>query len=134
MKKTIIMVLIAIIGMAIGIVIGVNLGKEKETTPVASENVVENKVKNREEYIEKNEIENTIENEEENVEEEPKTDLEKAIYIVKNDWGKDDTSVYYAEDGKTKKGEYIICVREKSTTKALSWYTVDITTGTYTRE
>ena len=44
---------------------------------------------------------NTINTEDENNgEKETKTDLEKAIDIVKEDWGKNDTNVYFAEDRK----------------------------------
>ena len=62
----------------------------------------------------------------------PKTDLEKAIDIVKEDWGPD-TSVYFAQDG-TKNGKYIICVRDKASTAALAWYTVNVEDGTFVKE
>ncbi len=62
-----------------------------------------------------------------------KTDLEKAIDIVKKDWGTD-SSVYFAQDGKTKDGKYIICVRDKNSTAALKWYQVNVKDGTFTKE
>ena len=55
---------------------------------------------------------------------------EKAKNIVKENWGEDD-SVYYSYDGINSEGKYIICVRDKATTKALYWYYVDIETGAF---
>ena len=55
------------------------------------------------------------------------------IEIVKNNWG-EDNSVFFDETDTTNeqkaKGEYTICVREKSTTNAKAWYTVDVQNGT----
>lgn len=55
---------------------------------------------------------------------------EKAINIVKENWGTDDT-VYFSFDNIDSNGKYIVCVRDKATTKALHWYTVDVKTGTF---
>lgn len=75
---------------------------------------------------EKNEVEenNVAEGKDENAPE------ERAKQIAKDNWGEDDT-VYFSYDGKDEKGRYIICVREKATTKALYWYYVDVETGTF---
>ena len=61
------------------------------------------------------------------------SDLEKAIDIVKKDWGADST-VYFAQDGQKESGEYIICVRDTETTSAKAWYTVNVQTGTFVKE
>lgn len=75
---------------------------------------------------EKNEVEenNVAEGKDENAPE------ERAKQIVEANWGKDDT-VYFSYDGKDENGRYIICVREKASTKALYWYYVDVETGTF---
>lgn len=78
------------------------------------------------EELEKNEVQknNVAEGKDENAPE------EQAKQIVKDNWGEDDT-IYLSYDGKDKDGKYIICVREKATTKALYWYYVDVETGTF---
>lgn len=138
MKKIIIFTVIAIIAIIAGIIVGFNSEKDKEQETLAQNienNIVQNKVENKIENEIKNniDIENTVNTIEQEEEEEPKTDLEKAIYIVKKDWG-NDTTVYFAQDGKTNNNEYIICVRDKDTTEALAWYTVNIEEETFVRE
>jgi len=148
MKKSIIYILIIFILMVMGIIVAVNVNKDSQTKTVSYENVIKNEIENKVDNKIENKQENTIENEqeiekneditekklEENIVEdksdEPKTDLEKAIDIVKEDWG-EDNSVYFAQDGQNSKGEYIICVRESDTTNALAWYTVNVTEGTF---
>lgn len=144
MKKTIVFIIIAILVIAMGIIVGIKLKPEK-TEQVSSDNVGNkeqiNQTENMVDVITKNEISNDeisntdtdLNNTVDEEEKEPKTDLEKAIYIVKKDWGQDDT-VYFAEDGQTADGEYIICVRDKNTTNALLWYTVNIETGEFEKE
>ena len=61
--------------------------------------------------------------------EEPKTDEEKAISIVKKEWGADN-SVNFTFDHKTENGEYVIAVRNSNTTAAIEWYIVNLSTGT----
>ena len=148
MKKNIIIILAIIITILLGIVAALNINKD-ETEQTISQKVEksnkENKIENRNENkVDNNEDKNSeqtedeLSNEEnrtdgEGIEEEPKTDLEKAIAIVKKDWGKDD-SVKFAQDGKTTDGKYIICVRDIETTNALAWYTVDVETGEFEKE
>lgn len=141
MKKLIIYILIVVIIIGLGIVVGLNLEDDKKAIPTTSENTIENRGENQNNVD--NSVENKIENnavknEEEEPEVpdksgEPKTDLEKAIDIVKEDWG-EDNSVKFAHDGQNSKGEYIICVREKSTTNALAWYTVNVETGEFRKD
>ena len=145
MKKTIIYLIILIAVIGVGIAIGLNMEddkKEVETMSGKTENKVNNgennKVNKIENTIKNNTVDNTTNNEIENTVEdetqeqgiadkngEPKTDLEKAIDLVKEDWG-EDSSVKFVEDGKTNAGEYIICVRDKNTTNALAWYKVNL--------
>lgn len=139
MMKKILFILIAIIAMVLGIVVGVKL-ETKDSKQASSSEILNNiNTKNNSLSIENNteEKNNTLNQADvksvETEEEVPKTDLEKAIDIVKKDWGKDE-SVYFAEDGKTTNGEYIIAVRDKNTTRALAWYTVNISTGVFIKE
>ncbi len=135
MKKKIIFILIALVVMITGIIIGVKIetGKSKSTV---SEEITHNIIiENQETH---NKIENTeIDTNTENLVgpdgETLLTDLEKAILIVKKDWGEDET-VKFVEDGKTNNGEYIIAVRDKNSTKALAWYTVNTRTGVFVKE
>ena len=148
MKKTYIFLLIILLIIVVGVIIGITINKNNKEVPTSSSNV-ENNNEEQENAIDNNveneingNIENSIIDQEENQvavqetvenEEEPKTSLEIAIDIVKKDWG-EDSNVYFAEDGQTENGEYIICVRENSTTNALAWYTVNIKDGTFTKE
>ena len=147
MKKTIIYLVILTLVIGVGIAVGLNMEDDKkavETMSGKTENKVNQVQNNQENKIENtinnNVVENTTNNkiqEGEEIEEEsqeqgaedkngePKTDLEKAIDLVKKDWG-EDSSVKFVEDGKTNTGEYIICVRDKNTTNALAWYKVNL--------
>lgn len=88
--------------------------------------VVENNTLNNSQQVSKEEIDNaTIQKEEDN--------KEKAINIVKEDWGKDD-KVYFSFDSIDSNGKYIVSVRDKASTEALYWYTVDIEKGTFSIE
>lgn len=140
MKKLIIYILILTIIIGLGILVGLNVEDDKRTVPTTSqktENRAENKVENKVENsiankVENNEVEDVEDSKETGIPDksgEPKTKLEKAIEIVKQDWG-EDNSVYFAEDGQTQEGEYIICVRDSNTTSALAWYKVNIEDGT----
>lgn len=137
MKKTIILIIAVIVVMIVGIIIGKNTIKSQPTSSNTVEknpiNTVENATNNNINTETNINVEENIIEQEEKKEEEPKTDLEKAIHIVKKDWGEDST-VYFAQDGQTNNGEYIICVREKETTRAKAWYTVNVEDETYTRE
>lgn len=93
-----------------------------------------------------NEALNVVENNEVNTEtnsEEPKnTEVieggvksaeEKSIEIVKKDWnGKKDVDI--GVDGMNADGNMIVTVRDKNTTQALAFYTVNISNGTFTKK
>ena len=127
-----------VIGLVVVIILGVLFARllsgSIDARP-ASSNKVENsnKLTNNQVKNELNNNENTNATTNEPKEETPKTDLEKAIDIVKKDWGSDNT-VYFAQDGQKESGEYIICVRDTETTSAKAWYTVNVQTGTFVKE
>lgn len=86
--------------------------------------------------IQNNVIQNTMQNNSvnaDNVNTEEERNEQKAINIAKQNWGEDDT-VSFSLDTVDDKGRYIICVRDKQTTRALYWYTIDIESGTVTIE
>lgn len=139
--KRIVVFIFVVIAIILGIGVGVvlNVDRQEETEPTIShiENKVENNVPN---FVKKEEVKNEIQKEEEKEQyvviekkEEEKTDLEKAMDIVSKDWGEDD-SVYFSHDGQNNNGEYIICVRQQSTTNALAWYIVNAETGEIVKE
>lgn len=142
MKKLIIYIIVLAIIIGLGIAVGLNMEDERKTVPTSTEKIdnkvennVENKVENKiDNTVENNVVENetddqVIENENPDKSGKPKTDLDKAIDLVKEEWGTEN-GVYFAQDGKTDEGEYIICVRDSRTTNALAWYKVNIETGT----
>lgn len=94
-----------------------NLQKENVTNNIMQNNAVENIIDS--EAIDNQTIQTNLSNE------------EKAINIVENNWGKDDT-VSFVLDNINSSGDYVICVRDKQTTKALYWYIVNINTGAFT--
>lgn len=137
MNKKILMYIGAIIIIAItGAICANKIFKKAKTVPTATDaNDVNNMVNTIEEKTENTTI-NNVNTVEENDNKEPnktnntESNEEKAKKIVQNNWG-DDNLVYYSYDGIDANGRYIICVREKSTTKALYWYYVDVETGTF---
>ena len=109
-----------------------------------TENVVTNKVENKIE----NKIENTgvnnntvqnivqnemVENKVNNTTTNPQTPKEnndqKAINMVKQDWG-EDASVTFKIDEKKENGKYVVSVVDKNTTAVLVWYDVDVKNNT----
>lgn len=134
MSKKILYVLIIIALIIAGIFVAKQMSEENEVAQTGA-NTIENTNKTNEQ----NEVEgnNIIEPEVNEVEnnnvETGTTEMapeEQAKQIVKENWGEDDT-VYYSYDGKDENGRYVICVREKETTKALYRYYVDIETGSF---
>ena len=110
----------------------------------AEENkVIENEVKNEiitENKIEENKIvENKIvetpsvstDIEGDNSETQADNDEEKAIAIVKKDWG-DTSGVAFRVEQINANGTYVISVRNEDSV-ALEWYTVNPTTGKFTK-
>lgn len=136
MKKIVIYMLVVVLIIGLGIMVGLKLkgdNNKAQDTLGTAENEVYNKEQNVVENTAKTD-ENTnenIENVEQGQQEEtkPKTDLEKAIEIAKKEWGTEEGVKFLLEET-TKAGEYIICVREISTTNALIWYKINVGTNT----
>jgi len=134
MGKKILYILIIISLIISGIYAAKHMSEEKKVTQTGT-NIIESANKNNKEN-EKEEnktIEPEVNEIENNNVEAGTTELapeEEAKQIVEENWGEDDT-VYYSYDGKDEKGRYVICVREKATTKALYRYYVDIETGSF---
>ena len=76
-----------------------------------------------------NETENNVSTEK--FEESPKTAEEKAIDIVKKDWG-NSNNVNFSVQGMDGNGNYIISVTD-SNTVALAFYTVNVSNETFTK-
>lgn len=134
-KKILIYIGAIIIVIITGVIYANKIFQKAETMPASSDvNDVNNMVNTIDEEAKNKAISNINVVENENSGNDNKTNNEskeeKAKKIVQENWGEDDT-VYYSYDGIDANGRYIICVREKSTTKALYWYYVDIETGTF---
>lgn len=117
---------------------------DQNLVKIENENVVNNTVKNQitsnntlkeENNIDANNInENTTSNvigkEETNSEKEEDSSQnkeEKAINLVKKEWGSDDDSVYFNIANKNG-NKYTISVNSSETTEAIAWYDVDLDT------
>lgn len=157
-KKIIIIVVAVILVMLITlltiILINIEKNKQKEVSNLnqnaIESNIIENIAENK---IENELITNTIVDEskkEENnssaitpttsEEEVTKTEIEKevnnkekAINIAKKAWG-EDSNVYFTFETIESNGNYVVYVREKETTRTISVYTINLQTGTYTKE
>ena len=142
-KKKIIIIAVTIVLVILITLLTIKLikiekNKGKEVINL-NENAIENNTNVNEE---KNNQTNTTQNTSSNVGEEEvtkteiekeKSDKEKALSIVKKDWGEDDNVCFTFEsiDGN---GNYVIYVREEETRREISIYTVNIKTGTLKKE
>lgn len=98
-----------------------DVSNENNNTATQNVNAVNNDNNNstvREQEVDKETIE-----EEENSQ-------EKAINIVKDDWGEDSTA-YFSYEGKDN-GKHTVYVRDNETTRVLRIYTIDTSNGTFT--
>ena len=139
-KKTLIILitLIIIIGIICGIAFSKNSNKNITTNTQKEENTITNEeINNTTNEIKENEIEeNNISDDTQTTatpEETQKTDKEKAIEIIKKDYGTSDNIKFNAE-GTDSKGRQIIVVRDIETTAALQFYYVDVSNGTFVKE
>jgi len=139
MSKKILYVTIIIVLIIAGVFMAKQMSVENKTTQTVSNTVEKtNEIKEENLIQESNtvkpeEVETEKIEQEENKQQEPENNQkpeEKAKKIVQENWGEDD-SVYYSYDGINSEGKYIICVRDKASTKALYWYYVDIETGAF---
>ena len=135
--------------IVVGIIIGIIFPKKTKTN-IVENNTVVNEVKNdkvneiKNEVKEKNETENTeventientaIENTETKTEtftEKPKTEEEKAIAIVKKDYGESD-GIGFSIQGMDQKGRQIVVVSRGTST--LAFYKVNVSDGTFDKQ
>ena len=144
MKKVLVILAIIVVIVA-GIFVAKKIIKSDEMKTVSQENVEKNKKENTSNNTINTTINNEISNEtqenilqnneiqendtKQNPTEEAKTDEEKAIAIAKKKWG-EDASVNFVFDHKNENGEFVIAVRNSTTTAAIEWYIVNINTGT----
>lgn len=99
-----------------------NTAQNENTT---TNEVVQNQTQNQNQ----NQIQTQVQGQEESTEEAPEENNDdKALRLVKEEWGEDDT-VYYTIDNQSN-NTYNISVRSKSTTATLAEYEVDISKGT----
>jgi len=61
------------------------------------------------------------------------TRQEKAIQLVKEEWGGED-GVYFSNESIDSQGRYIVSVRDKKTTNSLAFFLVDVETGLVTKQ
>lgn len=131
-----------------------NKERENETqNTLNSENEVQNRGNEltEENFVEENTVEDSNENEESNatennISEEPEPDVtinessaparpgitdqkQKAIELVKKEWGQDDT-VNFAFDYVNENGEYVIAVKDNATTAVKNYFRVNLEKGT----
>ena len=145
MKKgmwTIIIIVIIVIGIMCGISMSEN---DKENTQMTNSNVETNKQENEENANMINEIqedetqnvidENMIANEvnTETFDEEPKTEQDKAIQIVKKDYGTS-SNIKFSVEGMDSNGRHVVVVRDINTTEALVFYFVNVNDETFTKK
>lgn len=156
MKKRNIIVILVILIMIIAICFFAFTGnnkKSKENTQTSAtinltqnETIIENIVEEEENtqnmqenqdntVVEENkQIENKTNNTTSEVlEDTPATSEEKAINIVKKDC-KDETNIEITVEGMNENGDYIVVVRNAETTEAKAFYSVNITSQTFTKK
>lgn len=106
-----------------------NVLNEMDSTNIVNETTSQNIVEN---VQTNNDTTQTPNNKTEVLPEEPKKAEEKAINIVKTDWG-EDSSVKFQVETIDANGNYVVSVRSIETTAAMAFYTVNTTTGTFTK-
>lgn len=134
MKKILYVILIIAVVVA-GVCVAKKIS-DGEKTVKTDANVVNNtnNVVSKNEMQEDNKIDEpkneVVENNETNNKEESNlSPEEKAKQLAKDNWGEDST-VYFSFEEVNEEGRYVISVRDKTTTKALEWFYIDIETGT----
>lgn len=111
-----------------------NVKENKVTnTTTNKNNAVDNNTTNT---VVDNSIANTTTNETstETFDENPQTEEQKAISIVKKDWGANDVSVKISVEGINDNGAYRVTVRDSATTELRASYKVDVKSGTFEKK
>lgn len=106
------------------------ISNENNVTSEENENEVKQEIKGEEETKSSETVKNETESIETNTSSEEESGDEAAINLVKNEWGFDDTTVYYTIDVKSSDTTYTISVRSKLTTEQLAEYDVNLTDKT----
>lgn len=144
-ETKIVIILVIILAVVCGVIFFNKQGyKSQETNSntilnATAQNVTDeiiNKIENTNTFEENNDKKedntNTEENNSSDTNSNEKTsenDSDRAIEMVKNEWGKDD-NVTFKIDEQTEDGKYVVCVMETSTTKVIMWYNVDVKNNT----
>lgn len=120
--------------------IGSNITNEQNEIETNSINSVKNTIEDVEENVEENNLENEVINEVNNnvtstsptevTKNTGATNEEKAINIVKKNWGSEE-GVYFVTMGIDANGRYIVTVNDSATTAIYAWYAVNIETGEF---
>ena len=92
-----------------------------------AKNEANNEIKNETKVIEENRNKVSSNNDSEI---ESDSDEEKALAIVKKDWGSTD-GVYFKVQAIDANGNYVISVNNADTTQVMEWYTVNPKTGEF---
>lgn len=146
MKKSGFIILVIIGIIALGIVLGI-MGEPESVKNELANKVYKNDVKNNnsntQNIVNNTENKNVLNEENQNnvneeagttetFKEEPKTQEDKAIELVKLDYG-NVNNVTIKVEGINNNGTYTISVRDKNTTQALAFYTVNVNDQTFTK-
>ncbi len=102
---------------------------QNENTNSENQNAIQN---NKQENTQMQNAQGNTSNSSEIFEETPKTEEEKAIAIVKKDYG-EKQNVKFTIEGMDANSRYIVAVRNTSTTEALAFYTVNVSDSTFTK-
>lgn len=102
------------------------ISNENNVTSEENENEVKQEIKGDEETKSSETVKNETESIVTNTSSEEEIGDEVAINLVKNEWGFDDTTVYYTIDVKSSDTTYTISVRSKLTTEQLAEYDVNL--------
>ena len=144
-NKTLIITIIIVVVIATIAIIGVIfMDKNKSednniinTNTMVNEtktNTITNTITNTENQNNNTITDNSNENQStETFTEKPKTQEEKAILIVKNDYG-ERSNIEFSVEGMDGKGRQIVVVRNSTTTAALAWYFVDVSNGKFEKQ
>lgn len=152
MKKVTWIIIIAIIILA-GIICAVVYDQAKKAVPgskildpsnineIQEDDGLMNKVNGNEtennimqnELVENEIVQNTQSSGNQTSQEEPKNDKEKAIQIVKKDYGIAG-NIEFSSEGTDANGNQIVVVRDGDTTAALAFYFVNTSNGTFTKK
>lgn len=111
---------------------------KNEITNIEQNNDIKNNQENelQNDIMENGTVESNIQTEQTNTnttQEKPKTEEDKAIQIVKQDYNTT-SDVEFSIEGTDANGNKIVTIRDPQTTQALAFYFVNTTNGTFTKK